>query len=111
MRAAVSEINRAGHPALGSGCVRMGPATAEYPQTGATTVDSPATLTTLLTGHHPGDTLRLTWLDVAERVKRTPPPCAWWPARQTKGLITANRGRGSCPPDVEDGEPVCWALG
>lgn len=33
--------------------------------TGATTVDSPATLTTLLTDHHPGDTIRLTWLDVA----------------------------------------------
>ncbi|MBV8996822.1 MAG: trypsin-like peptidase domain-containing protein [Pseudonocardiales bacterium] len=32
---------------------------------GATTVDSSATLTTLLTGYHPGDTLRLTWLDVA----------------------------------------------
>lgn len=30
----------------------------------AAIVDSPATLTTLLTAHHPGDTVRLTWIDV-----------------------------------------------
>lgn len=30
----------------------------------AATVDSPATLTTLLNGHHPGDTMGLTWIDV-----------------------------------------------
>ncbi|MBV8711712.1 MAG: trypsin-like peptidase domain-containing protein [Solirubrobacterales bacterium] len=29
------------------------------------TVDSPATLTTVLTGHHPGDEMELTWIDVA----------------------------------------------
>lgn len=29
------------------------------------TVDSPATLTTVLTGHHPGDEMDLTWIDVA----------------------------------------------
>lgn len=31
----------------------------------AATVDSPAALTTLLTGHHPGDVLRLAWVDVS----------------------------------------------
>ncbi len=31
----------------------------------STTVDSPATLTTVLTGHHPGDGMQLTWIDVA----------------------------------------------
>ncbi|MGH3770460.1 MAG: S1C family serine protease [Pseudonocardiaceae bacterium] len=32
---------------------------------GGATVDSSATLTTLLTGHHPGDAIRLTWMDVS----------------------------------------------
>jgi S1-C subfamily serine protease len=31
----------------------------------AAAVDSAATLTTLLTGHHPGDTMRLAWMDVS----------------------------------------------
>jgi S1-C subfamily serine protease len=30
----------------------------------AATVDSPVTLTTLLNGHHSGDTMRLNWIDV-----------------------------------------------
>lgn len=28
-------------------------------------VDSPAALTTLLAGHHPGDTMRLAWVDAS----------------------------------------------
>ena len=31
----------------------------------AATVDSPTALTTLLTGHHPGDLMRLSWVDVS----------------------------------------------
>jgi S1-C subfamily serine protease len=30
-----------------------------------TTVDSPATLTGMLTDHHPGDSMRVAWMDVS----------------------------------------------